>query len=88
MNRTATRCAADMEDVGWPEPAAVVDRMLSIASCAASSFHRCVRSSMSLSIAPSVAPWVRFFGVGAGAETTGPADRTPFPAVGSCEEHA
>ena len=29
------RCAADIDDVGCPEPAAVVQRMLSTASCAA-----------------------------------------------------
>src|SRR6266567_385794 len=42
--RTASRCAADSEDVGCPEPAAVEHRMLSIPSCAASSFHACVLS--------------------------------------------
>ncbi|GMT98615.1 hypothetical protein KH5H1_27340 [Corallococcus caeni] len=29
--------AADMEELGWPEPAAVVQRMLSMRSCAARS---------------------------------------------------
>ena len=37
--RTAMRWAADMEDVGCPEPAAVVHRMLSTASCVAKSFQ-------------------------------------------------
>src|SRR5580700_10324346 len=36
---TAMRSAADIEEVGCPEPAAVVQRMLSTRSCAASSFH-------------------------------------------------
>ena len=43
-------------------------------SCAASSFQRCVRSSMSLSIAPVGRPAGRDYRA---------ADRTPFPAVGS-----
>ena len=31
--RTAIRSAADIEEVGWPEPAAVLDRMLSTRNC-------------------------------------------------------
>ena len=44
------RSAADIDDVGWPDPAAVVARMLSIASCAARSFQSAVRSSTRSSI--------------------------------------
>src|SRR5437773_4465344 len=36
-----------MEEVGWPEPAAVEARMLSAHSCAASSFHSCTLSMSS-----------------------------------------
>src|SRR5829696_7760767 len=36
---TAIRSAADIPEVGCPDPAAVVQRMLSTRSCAASSFH-------------------------------------------------
>ena len=36
---------ADIDDVGWPDPAAVVARMLSTAICAARSFQRSLRSS-------------------------------------------
>src|SRR3954462_5651791 len=35
-----------MDEVGWPEPARVVQRMLSTAICAARSFHSWIRSSM------------------------------------------
>src|SRR5690242_8447743 len=38
-SRTAISSAADMDDVGWPDPAAVLQRMLSIRSCWASSCH-------------------------------------------------
>ena len=40
------RCAADIDEVGCPEFAAVVHLMLSTASCAAKSFQSCVRSSI------------------------------------------
>jgi hypothetical protein len=36
---TAIRSAADIDDVGCPDPAAVVERMLSARSCVASSFQ-------------------------------------------------
>ena len=39
-----------MDDVGCPDPAEVVHRMLSTASWAASSFHKCVRSPMLCSV--------------------------------------
>src|SRR4051794_30205632 len=48
------RSAADMEDVGCPDPAAVVQRMLSTRSCAASSFHSFSWSAMAL---PSSSGW-------------------------------
>ena len=38
--KTAIRSAADMLEVGWPEPALVEDRMESTLSCAASSAFR------------------------------------------------
>ena len=34
---TAIRSAADIDEVGWPEPAVVLDRMLSTRSCCPSS---------------------------------------------------
>ena len=34
---TAIRSAADMDEVGWPDPAAVVQRMLSTRNCCPSS---------------------------------------------------
>ncbi len=40
------RSAADMPEVGWPEPAAVVQRMLSMRNWAASSFQFCWGSAM------------------------------------------
>src|SRR6266542_1656583 len=43
-NSTASRWAADIEDVGCPDPAAVEHRMLSTLSWAASSFHSRVLS--------------------------------------------
>ena len=48
------RCAADIDEVGWPEPAAVEHRIESTASWAASSFHSCtVPIASLLEIRPS-----------------------------------
>ena len=44
------RSAADMDEVGWPEPAAVVQRMLSTRSWAASSFQVAIGSAMGASL--------------------------------------
>jgi hypothetical protein len=41
---TDIRSAADMEEVGWPDPARVVARMLSTRSCWASSRQKVVES--------------------------------------------
>src|SRR5437868_7111530 len=38
---TDMRSAADIEEVGWPEPAVVVQRMLSTRSCWAKCVHCC-----------------------------------------------
>jgi hypothetical protein len=35
--RTAIKSAADIDEVGWPEPAAVLARMLSTRNCCPSS---------------------------------------------------
>jgi hypothetical protein len=41
---TAIRSAADMEDVGWPEPPASLLRIESTRSCCASSWRKSLRS--------------------------------------------
>src|SRR5512140_2143681 len=44
--RTAIRSAADIEDVGWPDPAAVVHRMLSTLSWTPKSASCCSSTAM------------------------------------------
>jgi hypothetical protein len=48
-NSTAARWAADMDEVGCPDAAAVDARMLSTQSWAASSFHSCTLSMVTAS---------------------------------------
>src|SRR6184192_1885060 len=45
------RSAADSDDVGWPDPAAVEHRMLSARSCRASERYRSRRVAASLTVA-------------------------------------
>jgi hypothetical protein len=54
--RTAMRSAADSDDVGWPDPAAVLQRMASTRNCRAS---RRMSSSVRVITTPFSSPPVR-----------------------------
>src|SRR5712692_4459029 len=51
------RSAADIEDVGWPEPAAVLQRMLSTRICWASSCHCCTLGAAGAVTLIGEPPW-------------------------------
>src|SRR5438093_13629204 len=51
------RSAADIEDVGWPEAAAVLQRMLSTRICWASSCHCCTLEAAGAETLIGEPPW-------------------------------